>query len=207
MGSLHNLTGGGIAVLRRAMMMATKRNINFVDAIIGHGAEYVTFNVPNIEECELYIDFRRDKYSYNFEPILSVTGGTRLTLMTGNAYVIAVIAGGWLYIRNTHGALSVRNKISVDFKECTVKTNFGDDVYEISQIGKNSSGLDNLKLFAGEDKESHLAVYELKVTNKSTGEIILHLLPCLDANGEPCLYDEISGTYYQNEGTGAFDYE
>lgn len=186
--------------------MATKRNINFVDAIVGHhGTEYVTFNVPNIEECELYIDFRRDKYSYGFEPILS--NGSRINLMTGNAYVIAVIKGGWTYIRNTNGALSVRNKISVDFKECTVKTNLGDDVYEISQIDKNSVGFDNLKLFAGEDKESHLAVYELKVTNESTGEIILHLLPCLDANGEPCLYDEISGTYYQNEGTGAFDYE
>lgn len=37
-------------------------------------------------------------------------------------------------------------------------------------------------------------------------DLIQDLRPCLDPNGEPCMYDTVSKQYYHNQGTGQFIY-
>lgn len=46
-------------------------------------------------------------------------------------------------------------------------------------------------------------IYYAKITN-SQGEMTLNCIPCLDANGIPCLYDLVSKTPLYNQGTGSF---
>ncbi len=41
---------------------------------------------------------------------------------------------------------------------------------------------------------------------KSNDELIMNLLPCLDKNGKPCMYDNVSKKPFYNEGTGEFLY-
>ena len=58
------------------------------------------------------------------------------------------------------------------------------------------------------DKTAHSAafigkIYYAKITN-SQGEMTLNCIPCLDADGVPCLYDLISKKALYNKGTGSF---
>ena len=53
---------------------------------------------------------------------------------------------------------------------------------------------------------SCLRVYDFKIYN-AQGTLIQHLKPCLDDNNVPCMYDEVSGEYFENLGTGTFGYE
>ena len=46
-------------------------------------------------------------------------------------------------------------------------------------------------------------IYYAKITN-SQGEMMLNCIPCLDADGVPCLYDLISKKALYNIGTGSF---
>ena len=53
---------------------------------------------------------------------------------------------------------------------------------------------------------SCLKIYDFKIYN-AQGTLIQHLKPCLDDNNVPCMYDEVSGEYFENLGTGTFGYE
>lgn len=49
-------------------------------------------------------------------------------------------------------------------------------------------------------------IYRVKISEGT--EIVRDFIPCLDANGKPCMRDVINGVDYYNQGTGAdFDYE
>ena len=41
---------------------------------------------------------------------------------------------------------------------------------------------------------------------KANDELIMDLLPCLDKNGKPCMFDTVSKKPFYNEGTGEFLY-
>lgn len=47
-------------------------------------------------------------------------------------------------------------------------------------------------------------IYEFKILNGNV--LIMHLKPCLDTEGIPCMYDEVSKKYFYNQGTGRFSY-
>lgn len=49
-------------------------------------------------------------------------------------------------------------------------------------------------------------IYYCKFYNES-GDLVLDLIPVLDLNDTPCLYDKVNGDMYYNQGTGEFNYE
>ena len=51
---------------------------------------------------------------------------------------------------------------------------------------------------------SDMKLYEWKYWKNGT--LAQHLVPALDFNKVPCMYDLVSGTYYYNAGTGTFKY-
>lgn len=51
----------------------------------------------------------------------------------------------------------------------------------------------------------NLRIYYTKLWED--GELILNLIPCLDDNDVPCMYDTVSKTTLYNVGTGTFNYE
>lgn len=48
-------------------------------------------------------------------------------------------------------------------------------------------------------------VFEFKLSKNNI--LKMHLRPCLDAKGVPCMYDEVSKKYFYNQGTGTFKYK
>lgn len=48
-------------------------------------------------------------------------------------------------------------------------------------------------------------IYEFKILDNDN--LIMHLRPCLDTQGVPCMYDEVSKRYFYNRGTGTFKYK
>ena len=49
-------------------------------------------------------------------------------------------------------------------------------------------------------------IYYCKFYNES-GDLALDLIPVIDLNDTPCLYDKVNGDMYYNQGTGEFNYE
>lgn len=49
-------------------------------------------------------------------------------------------------------------------------------------------------------------LYRFSIKNANE-ELIMNLLPCLDKNGTPCMYDTISKQAFYNQGTGEFLYK
>lgn len=96
-----------------------------------------------------------------------------------------------------------------------------DDIYTFdltqgAQLVKNASGnaiitasnstLDytGLGIKINNNGSGRIRTYRFQIYNGTT--LIKDLIPTLDANDIPCLYDEINSTYYYNEGAGDFIY-
>lgn len=45
-----------------------------------------------------------------------------------------------------------------------------------------------------------------RMVDIKAGRIVLDLIPCLDNNGTPCMYDKVNKKFYFNQGTGEFLY-
>ena len=86
----------------------------------------------------------------------------------------------------------------------------GETITEISKGAQTYTPLDwPVYLFTtNRNKTAHSAafigkIYYAKITN-GQGEMTLNCIPCLDADGVPCLYDLISKKALYNIGTGSF---
>lgn len=53
--------------------------------------------------------------------------------------------------------------------------------------------------------EQQYRLYGFSIKN-ANDEFIMNLLPCLDKNGKPCMFDTVSKQPFYNEGTGEFLY-
>lgn len=49
-------------------------------------------------------------------------------------------------------------------------------------------------------------IYSFSVTDNTTNNKVLDLIPVLDSENVPCMYDKVSGTFLYNQGTGVFNY-
>lgn len=47
-------------------------------------------------------------------------------------------------------------------------------------------------------------LYSFKITRKSTGAVLLDMLPAVDAEGRPGMFDSVTQRMFYNDGTGAF---
>ena len=49
-------------------------------------------------------------------------------------------------------------------------------------------------------------IYSFKITDTSTDTVLINMVPVLDGNGVPCMWDTVSQTFFYNQGTGDFLY-
>ena len=71
-------------------------------------------------------------------------------------------------------------------------------------FGSNEVYLFGLHYYSSHEKFAG-AIYRLKLSEGD--QIVRDFIPCLDANGVPCMRDVINGVDYYNQGTGEFSYE
>ena len=74
---------------------------------------------------------------------------------------------------------------------------YKDDLY---LFARNDGGAK----FSSKPFDSALTVYEYKVTEMSTGQVVKNLVPRIDGQGRGEMVDTVTGTPYQNAGSGAF---
>lgn len=81
--------------------------------------------------------------------------------------------------------------------------NYASKTYQ--SFGESGSNTDNLRIFYGYDRPRKYKIYDYRHTKGNTE---YHLIPCLDSNDTPCMYDVINNqAYYNSAESGSFTYK
>ena len=193
--------------------------VNYVDYLESDGASYIDTGIMTNENTQIEVTcqlvarenyrswFGSDKISAGWQ----VTDGNGVFRLQGNAVTVVGELRTNLYGKKV-------------WKMDTSKVVIGEKIFFVNidgvdkaegTITKNENSTKTLKLFASHvegdvirsDIEYSIKgrIYDFKV--HMDGQLKMHLKPCLDTEGIPCMYDEVSGEYFYNQGTGTFGYK
>lgn len=193
--------------------------VDYVDYLEGDGASWIdTGIIPDdntqIEiTCQL-VGFNGYKSWFGSNYLCAgyqVQVSNLLTMLMGNGFAVGVDSDVGGYNKNI-------------WKMDTSNTVIGTKRYIVSINEKNLIEFNptkimqcttSLKVFSADTN----AIQPLKTENccikgrvfdfkLSKNNILkMHLKPCLDPSGVPCMYDEVSKKYFYNKGTGTFKYK
>lgn len=111
----------------------------------------------------------------------------------------------WYRNKNTFGNMSATGKISISTYRNTVILN-GSTITS-DNANRSITSLTNLYLFAtpnGQRNPNSFKLHSCKIYDG--GVLIRNLIPVLDKDNTPCLYDKLNDEYLYNAGTGTFLY-
>lgn len=94
-----------------------------------------------------------------------------------------------------------KNKLSVNSKVFSVDSGPYVCAYSLILFGTNRNG----KAMVNGTYCKNLRIYSFTISKD--GKKIMDLIPALDRNGTPCMYDTVSKQTFYNAGTGEFLYE
>ena len=172
------------------------------------GTQYIDLNIKATENTKLELNFSIDTVEQGFS--------YRIFGARNSSNNKAFVVGKQSTTNNTIFAqfdtitpVNVKNiKPSVDTITKIVLSK--DGFYVNNELSRTFKGY-NILLFAVNSggtvsiTTQNLRIYYTKIWED--GELILNLVPCLDDNDAPCMYDTISKTTLYNVGTGTFNYE
>ena len=166
-----------------------------------HGTEWIDTGIIPTEatSCKLDGQFRR----------VDVTqiNGAYDTSSGNKGFDIGVANGKWFARR--FGANTL--KITADtnrhvFEIISDESAFSIDGTKYNLLFSTGSFLKSIYLFARNDLlisfYCTLALYGFSVRENNT--LIQDIIPVLDLSGRPAMYDEVSGQFFYNQGTGEF---
>lgn len=107
--------------------------------------------------------------------------------------------------RNTSVAYQLNTKQKLEFDKNNLSIN-GTSVYAVGSTTTFTS-TKTMYLFWGNGTSrlnSISRIYDFKIYEN--GNIVMNLIPALDSNGVPCMYDTVSKQTFYNRGTGEFSY-
>jgi len=176
--------------------------VNYVDYLIGGGANCF----------DTGITARSD---YKYELILSdnTVNAWERYFCGENFYIERRIDNNYINIRYfdklyerviNYPSTNDKLKIYIDAN----KIYFNDElVYEMEVKDIIETDSKNLNLFNNfSSNYTDMKCYSFKVLD-AQNTLLIHLRPCLDTKGVPCMYDEVSKQYFYNQGTGTFKYK
>ena len=183
--------------------------INYVDCLMGDGNSYIDTGmaIPSGYKVEVTFMSTVNNVGSTHSAIFGVGTPTYYTYDFNPPGVSLWLQTNTLKYRN-NGATTVLSDASWYNKKYTQEIIAGD----------NTGNINNLFLFAVNEADkvivtnpyaiasNCLRVYDFKIYN-AQGTLVQHLRPCLDTEGVPCMYDEVSGEYFHNQGTGTFGYK
>ena len=203
---------GEVAVIARGVeILWQKQNAKYKKELLyleGTGTQYINTGVvfKNTDECYLeatLLDTRGDKFC--IAPVKWNNNSNRFAMAgrLSNVYCAAYGATSTSFTKYVPETAVDSNKHTFTYK---------DKIFAIEDIGsiydaiKNSWGGDTteLRLFYGYNTPTQCRIYVYK--QKRDGKLIVDMLPVLDWNDVPCMYDKVSGELFYNQGTGEFLY-
>lgn len=194
--------------------------VDYVDYLIGDGNSYIdtglyTKSNTKVEIRLSNISFINSKHFFGSDKFV-------LGFQTSK--------GNWVFFK--HGSEGILNYMDsyTDNDEITSITMDMNDNQYVVDINNNKvedsdykyiSNLDSsktLKIFTSHYKgygtsfddniQNRISIFNLYSFKVYEGDnLVQDLKPCLDTQGVPCMYDEISKQYFYNQGTGTFGYK
>ena len=185
--------------------------VNYVDYLIGDSASYINTGVVGLSgykvECTFMTTVNTTVYP-NFCTIFGSANPTGYSYDTSPFGISAGVYGSCIAIKNNGETKLSYMNLSVCYNT----------KYTLSlTAGENNTNPSNIFVFATNNSKNggviayeyamdYLRIYDFKIYNVE-GTLIQHLRPCLDTEGVPCMYDEVSKRYFYNQGTGTFGYK
>lgn len=99
---------------------------------------------------------------------------------------------------------NIKQKVEFDRNNLSIN---GTSIYTVGSTTTFTS-TKTMYLFWGNGTSNHQSisrVYDFKIYENDN--IIMNLIPALDSNGTPCMYDTVSGKTFYNQGTGTFRFK
>lgn len=189
--------------------------VNYVDYLIGDGASWIDtrlavatgYRVSVKVRCldSMYDYYTDDKKENNYNCLYGSANpvafgydskhGTTVALYNNGICIRDNNTGGWAGAYTSQ--LIVKNKDDIVDRKLVNVTNT-DSVYIFANNIGNTQVRDICK--------NRVYIGEFKIWN-TQNTLLIHLRPCLDTKGVPCMYDEVSKKYFYNKGTGTFKYK
>ena len=183
--------------------------INYVDYLIGDGASYIDTGITPTLDMIFYGD-------YTLSGANHVAFGCMEFIRSFGIYQGAprVYYGGLTSVASYYTLKEYNHRYQVTLspdgyivKDITSNINIEQPYLHTP----NGSSNKTVKVFAehtnaGVVNHTRGKIYEFKIWD-TEGALIQHLRPCLDEEGIPCMYDEVSKQYFYNQGTGTFGYK
>ena len=174
--------------------------INYVDYLVGDGASYI--------DTGKKFDNTWTRIESKYKCVMNWTD----SLFRSNRFLMQMNYGaglfGYIDENNTNKNIEVARNSGFDTKSWIdwnmVWTPNNIIINDITNTynGVAQSSKDNISLL----KSSKFYIYYWKVYD-ANNRLIQDLRPCLDTQGVPCMYDEVSKRYFYNQGTGTFKYK
>ena len=186
--------------------------IDYVDCLIGDNDSYIDTGIVVATGYQIDVTFMlTDKNSYSSIGGAIYGVSNDLTVASDNTYgtSVAYVWNGTITIRDNGSGGANNHYGSLGINESTCLNN----KYTLSRKLVNVTNNKSLYLMANhvENNANHkstssLRIYNFKIYN-AEGTLIQHLRPCVDTEGIPCMYDEVSKKYFYNKGSGTFGYK
>lgn len=114
---------------------------------------------------------------------------------------------GWT-VGNANSEKPYLPQIGVKYKLEYSKNYMGDYYVDGQDTGLRRAGVLTVKLFYVESKPANVYIKLFSAISSTKEENLnFNLIPALDPQGKPCLYDLVTKQTFYNEGSGEFGYE
>ena len=101
---------------------------------------------------------------------------------------------------NKHDIKLTKDKLTLDGNEVDLVSLGYPQTYSITGDLKLFYYIEMGPIFGAKSKISYFKLYH-------SDQLVLDLIPVLDQNNVPCMYDKISDQFFYNQGSGTFEYE
>lgn len=166
------------------------------------GTQYIDTGIKFSGEYEVYIRVFIEKddisgaliYFGNNDPQIWITSGT---IRFSNTNTFEKTA--------SYRVVGAYNEFTLNEKTLTLNG----QVFEMSKGSFGGSATIPAYLFRASNRSSNVSK-NLRISDwsvKKNGELIQKFIPVIDLNDRPAMYDEVSGEFFYNQGTGEFGYE
>lgn len=180
--------------------------VNYVDYLIGDGASWINTNTVVATGYKISIDYRvinnsSDGVFYGVGMSKGFSYDSSYGTTVGLLYSsIKIRDNGSGYANTYYKSVSITLEKDCNLTRTLVKVSNPKSLYLFANnnIGNSqkAEGIANSNIFIGKFK-----IFD------TSDNLVLDLRPCLDTQGVPCMYDEVSKTYLYNQGTGTFGYK
>ena len=212
---LYNL---GLENVQIGILHKLPEGFKKVKYLTANGSQYIDTNYVPTNETGYYIECQSYQTDTNWRPVFGlfqrdITNSPRIYLFT-NPYPCI----GWITTASalTSSSIYSKEKLKSEFnflnsRKMTVSVNQNKLTYDLSDL--TFTPTKSLYLFSVNDSNSTTLASGGSMCGRidtflisEEDQIVRQFVPCLDADGIPCMYELYTGTAHYNQGSGQFSY-